>query len=279
MYCTVYRLKNIPLRIRSLKQGVEQMPSLNRYALVIVLGCAAILASSITQLPAEVTLPTGLAPGTQYQIAFITSGTTIAESSDIEYYNAFVTTQAAPLTALLPAGVTWKAIASTDAVSANVNAAYTPGIEIYNTNGEPVTDSTHPLYPPGEWAGNLVHPIHYNENGIDPDPNNFHIVWTGSSGEGSRNNWGGVDYALGSPQQPPYISNVPVAGTGQDKITWYGWIYSGNQHQNQSSAFQMYGLSSPITVVPEPNTLCLLLAGLLGLGGAHLARRRGGAQD
>src|SRR5580658_1898252 len=72
------------------------------------------------------TTPTGLTPGTQYQLVFVTSDTTFATSSTISDYNTFVTNEAA-LNATLAAfdsanGVTWTAIGSTPPVNANTNA-------------------------------------------------------------------------------------------------------------------------------------------------------------
>ncbi len=42
-----------------------------------------------------------------------------------------------------------------------------------------------------------------------------------------------------------------MAGYGLDKRIDYQWIYRGIINYWQSNAFLMYGLSSPITVVPN----------------------------
>ena len=54
---------------------------------------------------AQVVLPTGLPPGSQYEIAFVTSDGTTATSTDINDYNSFVTAEAA-FSSSLPTGVT-----------------------------------------------------------------------------------------------------------------------------------------------------------------------------
>ncbi len=50
---------------------------------------------SVASADAEIYRPTGLSPGDEYQLAFVTSGTTDATSADIGTYNDFVNLQAA----------------------------------------------------------------------------------------------------------------------------------------------------------------------------------------
>ena len=45
--------------------------------------------------------PTGLAPGSHYRLAFVTSGTTNALSTDIGYYDSFVSAEANALGSVL----------------------------------------------------------------------------------------------------------------------------------------------------------------------------------
>ena len=87
--------------------------------------------------------PPGLNPGDQFRIVFLTVGTTKATSSDIGYYNTFVNNDA-----INQAGgsgnnvvygstvLTWKAIASTNAVSAISNIG-SFGVPVYTASGTP----------------------------------------------------------------------------------------------------------------------------------------------
>ncbi|MFM7787424.1 MAG: PEP-CTERM sorting domain-containing protein, partial [Microcystis panniformis] len=61
----------------------------------IVSGVAlATLVTSGAAQAALVVVPPGLNPGQQYRLVFVTSGTRNAESSDINDYNTFVTSEA-----------------------------------------------------------------------------------------------------------------------------------------------------------------------------------------
>ena len=97
---------------------------------------------------ALVVVPTGLNPGDQYRLVFVTDGTRDATSTNIDDYNKFVTNDARGGTpgidtaldvALNAAGfnpntIEWKAIASTDSVAARDNTGTNPsstGVPIY----------------------------------------------------------------------------------------------------------------------------------------------------
>lgn len=67
-----------------------------------------------------ISTPTGLNPGDSFRIAFVTSGLTNATATDINYYNTFVSTEAASYTYEGQA-ITWKAIASTASIDARDN--------------------------------------------------------------------------------------------------------------------------------------------------------------
>ena len=78
---------------------------------------------------ADVILPTGLNPGDQYEIAFVTADTMTATSGDIDDYNTFVSTEANQDATLGSLGATWHAIAG----NPYVNAPAPYEMPIYNT--------------------------------------------------------------------------------------------------------------------------------------------------
>ena len=106
-----------------------------------LLGAVAICALHAADLMADIIPPIGLAPGSEYQLIFVTADTTTATSTDITTYNSFVTTEAG-LNPSLPSA-TWDAVVSTATVNANVNApnvmvdgSYLP---VFNTQGAGMT--------------------------------------------------------------------------------------------------------------------------------------------
>ena len=202
----------------------------------------------------NVILPTGLAPGSQYQIAFVTTDTTSGTSGSESYYNNFATAEAAPLTAILPLGTSWSAITSTfdgeEFHNAISNAATYSGVPIYNTHGQLVATGA------GLWSGHLSSPIVYDQNGSYDST----AVWDGSNYTGIAS---GIPAALGDAD--------PMSGVS---ATTFGyWLQSSTN--GATNPLAVYALSSPITdPVPEPTTLSLLVSALLGLGAFYLRRRR-----
>ena len=76
------------------------------FAAVLVLSASAAHADPIT-------VPTDLNPGDEYRLAFVTSTTRDATSTNIADYNAFVTTVAESVPELLALNTTWTAFGST----------------------------------------------------------------------------------------------------------------------------------------------------------------------
>lgn len=184
-------------------------------------------------------------PGNTYQIAFVTSGYTTAESADINDYNAFVTAQAA-LGTSLPAA-TWSALASTPTVDALANAPTYSDVPIYNTLGQLIASGSAEL-----WSGVLENPIDGDQYGLPPTS----YVWTGTNSNGTAAAGLGTVYAT-----------VGLTNTG------FAFDFAGDPTDNVLS---MYALSSPITVptpVPEPAVLTLLGAGMLAWGAVCMRRR------
>jgi hypothetical protein len=214
---------------------------------LIVISFAAIAAAWSAPIFATVTLP-NLPPGSQYQIIFATSDEIGATSGSISTYNTLATTDAAPLNALLPAGVTWHAVGSTLTTAASANAASFSNIPIYNTHGIEVSAGN--LY-----SGSLLSTIQYDENGNPPPINE---IWTGATSAGG-------------------ISANPLGSSfaefGFSDQTSANWI-AGSNNTSSGIGWPIYALSSPITVVPEPGTLSLILVAVVSLGGILFTHRR-----
>ena len=221
-------------------------------ALVAILSCAA-FALPITHSMATVVPPVGLAPGSQYQLIFVTADTSTGTSTDIATYNAFVRNEAA-LNPSLPSGVTWDAVASTGTVNAKDNAP-SGELPIYNTAGLEVAESN--LY-----SLSLVNPIGYDQYGnLAPQ---FAKAFTGSDTSGVP--VAGEEWYLGSPQQ---AASYGFAGS---VIAWAN--LAGNAVESDSD-LSLYALSTAITVpTPEPATITLLGSALFVLSGIRFLRLR-----
>ena len=217
--------------------------------LLALFGCTAGFASIVTT-------PAGLAPGTQYQLAFITSGQSFATSTNIADYNAFVTAQAAldPTLAAFDTAnsVTWTAIGSTQSVNATANAPST-GL-VYILNGTKIASGTNTLY-----SGTLLSALDIDENG-NPGVS---TVWTGSNSAGTAS--GGIN-DLGQ----------TFTEYGNSSLTTGGWIASTNGVESNNN-MPLYALSSVITVpqvagTPEPATFALVPGALVLLFGLRRFR-------
>jgi hypothetical protein len=212
---------------------------------VPVVSCAALIVAPLALRAAPITLPTGLNPGDQYRLAFVTSATRDATSSDIADYNAFVTAAANSVPELVALGTTWTAIASTGTVSARDNTFTPPivstGVPVYNLAGQLVAASNVDL-----WDGSLGTPIQYTEAGSVFNT----IVWTGSFSNGFDNR------PLGS-SSDPFVATI-----GYSNATNAYWMDS-NFNDYTTELHALYAISGELTVVPEPSTL--VLAGIAGL--------------
>ncbi len=216
---------------------------------------------------AGVILPSGLAPGSQYQIAFLTAATTTGTSGSESYYNSFVTAEAAPLTALLPSGVTWSAITTTwdgtTLTQAYDNAPTQTGLPIYNTLGQQVLGSGGILLSSDDQPSNLLAPMDGDQYGDQMTRLSYpqgYIVWTGI-----------YPYPIfgSEPLGPVFPAD---AGWGLFDTTSSSWAWV--DASPVTVALPVYALSSPITVpVPEPSTFALLGIGAISLL-AYAWRRR-----
>ncbi len=232
------------------------------YLAIAAIGLAVVgVASTAHALP--ITTPTGLSPGDQYRLAFVTSARTIATSDDIADYNSVVNWVAGNQPELLALGPIWKAIASTPTVDArdNTSTRWTdPDAPIYLLDGTTkIADYNMDL-----WDGSIDNFFNVDESGATSE---WTYVWTGTIAAGV----GTLNYQLG---------NTVVSGgyswstLGRTDETVNPWVRSGSVGA-QGGINPLYALSSILTVqastIPEPGTLILFG---VGLAFRAVARRR-----
>lgn len=244
-------------------------------SLAIATGFLALLVLPST-LPADTTglvVPAGLNPGDQYRIAFVTSTTTDATSTNIAYYNTFVNDVANASGSLLaPLDATWTAIAETPGVSALANIDSTSTLPIYRLDGTLVGTSSDELINCWRTSSCLSAGILFQEDGVSlaqASPN----VWTGYVG------YAGACFegCLGVVYSDPYgFALGAIAGDGTSQAG--SWL-SAAWELDIDTQFHMLGISGPITVpgvsaVPEPGAVCLTLAMLAAIIPLSTRRKR-----
>ena len=223
--------------------------------LQIRLVALASLALPATRLSAGVIAPIGLAPGSPYQLIFVTADSTNAESVSINGYNAFVQEEAAISSSPVVQGATWTAVASVSITSASANAPSTGTYPIYNTAGQLVEPIGTSLY-----GSTLVNLVDYDQFGNLAD---FQAVWTGTDPTG-----------LADPTEPlgtsyPIVGYTAYGTSGNKPGQWLDTTFT-----NSFNTLPLYALSSPIiSPVPEPSTIALFCSGLLGLWAVYPRRR------
>ena len=201
---------------------------------------------------APITTPVGLNSGEQYRLVFVTSTTTNALSSDINYYNNFVNDLANLNPVLASLGTTWTAIASTETVNARANTATHPvangaGAPIYLLDGSTkIADSNADL-----WSGTLDAPIDLYEDGTSPI-SAFLTVWTGT-----------IQKGLSFPDRR--LGETAIAYAGRTDQTGGGWIRNSvNALGQEHSLYAISGILT-VTAIPEPGILAVFCVGLTGL--------------
>jgi hypothetical protein len=216
-----------------------------RQVLIILMLC-------LGSIPVDAALlvPAGLAPGSSYQLAFVTSANTTATSGTINDYNTFVQGLADAAGIGVSVGVTWTAIASTATVDANTNAVVSA--PVFNLGAQQVATGYADFWDGSHTVGVG---IDFEEGGTSRNTN----VWTGSNTDGTR----AVGFVLGGGS----------AVWGESTLSSGAWINRGTQ--GTSVSYALYALSSPLTVpipIPAAAWLFLSAAGFL----APLMKRRAG---
>jgi hypothetical protein len=220
-----------------------------RVAFQLLLACLLALAST-TAIADIVTVPTSLAPGSQYRLAFVTSGARDATSSDIATYNSFVNAAANAVPQLAALGSTWTAIASTATVNAhdntNTNPASFAGVPIFLLNDTKLADNNADLWSGGGDAIDVV--FTFTEQGSTFVGN----TWTGSFSSGQKHT------------VPLGVINAVQGFAGSTTASWV--THSSGTFTNQRPLYAISG-SLLVAAVPEANSL-LLLSAIAGSGGA-----------
>ena len=210
---------------------------------------------------APVTVPSGLNPGDQYRLVFVTCGTTQAFSDDMRYYNDFVTDEASVVPELTALNTTWSAIASTPYwdVQSNTNTEVGPngdeGYPIFNLQGELLATTNAEFWTPSTKI-NVGIAIDPYGRVLAPD-----YAWTGTDeiGHGA----GPLGCGCGR-------SMYGVFG-------WEGtsWVAEGTWPQD--ATYHLYAMSGILLVsqpVPAPTSLVLFSSGIFGLLGLRRKCRK-----
>jgi hypothetical protein len=199
--------------------------------------------------------PPSLPAGAGYRIIFTTSEFTNALSSAIGDYNAVVAGSAATNPDLPSA--TWKAIGSTDGVSAadNIDCGATcNALPIFNVNGVKVAESIADFF-----DGSILVDLTTAQNG--GSLGSYVKVWTGSTSSGLQQ----AGATLGS--------LASIVGLGQ--LTTNG-DYLDHSSFSFGQYFRLYGISDALRIpdqtVPAPGGIVLMLLGLGALGAAGMRR-------
>jgi len=219
---------------------------------------------------------TGLNPGDQYRLIFLTSATTTGLSSDITTYNTFAQATAAASTAFPGlVGGTWNILGSTLSVDARDNTGTNPtvetGVPIFLMDGTSLLANTNAEL----WSVPSAVPVTLDENGIATS-NPSGRVFTGSFNNGTGVGAGGGGGVNGDGTGSGDTSLGVLDGQGVQTGSPFGnlagretefWIRQWKEPA--ANSLPVYAISEPLTVIPEPSSIALL-----GLAGLALLRRR-----
>jgi hypothetical protein len=237
-------------------QGILQCPktlerTTMKIRIILFAGLFLVLGSIAGVSAAIVTTPTDLVPGQSYRLAFVTSTTRDATSTNIGDYNKFVDDLADLQPDLVALGTTWTAIATTAAIDARDNTGTNPGLDgdgvpIYLLDGTTlIANDNNDL-----WDGSIQSPLNITEQGTALGTG---LIWTGTNSDGT----GIVGARLG--EGVPIVGDLPSTNS-----LWVIRNFAANNGFN----LQLYALSDVLTVatVPLPPALPLMGLAVAGLG-------------
>jgi PEP-CTERM motif len=235
------------------------MQSIKSIAVGLYVGVAAFGLASVGVAPAAhaspITSPTGLNPGDQYRLVFVSNDKRDATSSNIADYNSFVTGVAAGVAELSALGTNWSAIASTASVDARVNTATDPtpagdtGVPIYLLDGTTLIATEYDDL----WGGfgGTNNPIDINNNGdtIPLAVQQDWAIWTGTTSNGT----GLAGFGLGDA--------TPVYGDARVGLGFNGWVFKDGIAN--TNAYRLYAISDVLTIPTPPPTGCVRNGGTI----------------
>ena len=194
-------------------------------------------------------IPNDLQSGDSYHLAFVTRDKRDADSSDIENSNQFVQEQAAlSSTAGTDEGITYRAIASTEAIDARDNAPVEAPVYLLDGSTR-IANGLADM-----WDGTLLAPITLDQFGSTWLEE---YVWAGTKQIGTAY----------YPLRPHTSASYVIARFGSSSENDLQWISDGSALT--TSQLRFYALSNPLIVpeVPEPASWIMWLgsAAMLGL--------------
>jgi hypothetical protein len=226
-----------------------------RYAMCISLTVLSVSGTASATLIESIA---ALEEGAMYRVLFATSTTTQAISSDIAFYNSFVSTAADSGSVTGSLGLSWKALASTAADNVQDHTGIQNSddslVTMFNTLGEVVAVSGEDL-----WDGDLNFAIGYDTDGASACVTVLCITSTGFDSSGVT---------------VIYFGSFAVS-SGISSSTGTGWAQT--QFSDVSEFNSIYAVSNEVTktstVVTEPGTVILLSLGLAGLAFARYRKQ------
>ena len=177
--------------------------------------------------------------GDQYRLAFVTSSTTQATSSNIATYDAMV--QNLANAAGLGSG-TWKVIGSTSTVHARNHTTTNPlvdddGIATFLIDGRTVIANDYV----GLWSGRIRHKLNQDELGNTHQDGN---AFTGTTSDGYTRDGG--------------LGNVNVLRGDIPRTDW-AWVSAWTESSSTSN--HLYALSDPLTLIMDDDGRPMIFEG------------------